>query len=255
MVLTAGGALVTMIEGTINERWSLMLPDFRVKFHADRPKWEAGRLADMADRIEEGMTIFDVGAEHGDFTALYRSWTGSPVIPVEPAAAYWPCIKATFEANGYEAPYGYFRGFAGDVDLPEVNRERWDIPGAVPGFGVYSWPREARGPVVEDPGFLHLSAHRNIHPVITLDTLADALFVPDIVVMDIEGAEWHALSGCTHLMHGGRTTFYVSVHEPTLWNWYEKTLVDIHDLCASFDYAGTELPHNGEGETFWRFNR
>lgn len=60
-------------EGLICESWPLLLPDFRVIFFKERPDWERGRLESVHERLKRGMRVYDIGAEHGDFSALYRS--------------------------------------------------------------------------------------------------------------------------------------------------------------------------------------
>lgn len=229
--------------GLINDRWPLVLPDFRVDFHAARPKWETGRLADCADLLGPGMVVYDIGAEHGDFTALYHTWVGPSVVPIEPAPAYWPCLRGTYEANGMPPPPLWFRGFAASVDNHHLHDH-----------GAHNWPRCSRGAVAADPGFLHLAHHADRVPSVTVDALAD-LLAPDALMIDVEGAEWHVLAGAARTLAARPLLVWVSVHEPTMDAWYHRTLADIADLMGGLGYEGTELSHHGEGETFWRFAR
>lgn len=241
-----------MGEGLVNGRWPLRLTPDRVEFHGARPTWEAGRLADCAERMEPGMVVYDVGAECGDFTALYRSWVGpaGDVVPVEPQPAYWPAIRAHWEANGGDAPGHWFCGFAGAETVLEPFAGRLERQG----WPQRDWPVCSEGRIQPDYGFRHLAQQADSTPQIRLDDLAERTVAPDAVVMDIEGAEWHALSGASGLLAGGRPTFWVSVHEETMLAWYLRTLDDIHTLMAGFDYVGIELVHHGEAETFWRFD-
>lgn len=236
--------MVTFAQGRICDQWEVALPDFRVEFHQVRPNWERGRLEDMASRVQPGMVIYDVGAEHGDFTALYRQWVGTnTVVPIEPASAYWPCIRGTFEANGYEPPPLSFYGFAGKGG-PRHFKE---------GISRNSWPAAANdGEVVADPGFRHLAHHHHLHPVVSVDTLAQT-YPPDILSIDVEGAEWDVLAGARRTLRSRNVLIYVSVHEPTMLDWYNKTLADLHSLMATVGYTGTLLPAHGEIETFWRY--
>lgn len=232
--------MTSFVTGRINDRWELELPDFRVEFHAVRPLWEAGRLADCDLRMQPNMRVFDVGAEHGDFTALYRSWVGPSVIPVEAAPRYWPCIRATYEANGFGHPPAAFCGFASSrtTSLEVVTS---------------GWPPEVEGEVVADPGFKHLA--QDAAPEITLDHLASFTGSPDAVVIDVEGAEYRVLEGSRRILQERHVVVWVSVHEPTMLAWYGRTLDDLHRLMGEFGYEGELLPHFGEGETFWRYER
>jgi FkbM family methyltransferase len=241
MGVVYGGEAVTFEPGLICERWKLMLPDFRVDFHAARPKWEIGRLEYMAERVQPGMAVWDIGAECGDFTALYRSW-GAEVVPIEPMPAMWPSIRQSFEANGFEPPPAWFAGFAADRTWRQLD-----------GFGRDGWPSQTIGPVVADPGFLHLAHHARTVPCTTIDDLARLVGPPDIISMDIEGAEWHALSGARQTLRERDVLVYVSVHEPTMRNWYDRGLDDLHILMREVGYEGEQLPHHGEGETFWLY--
>lgn len=242
MGMVYGGETVTeFADGLICERWPLIMPDFRVTFHAERPKWEIGRLEHMADRVDKDMVAWDVGAEHGDFTALYRTW-GAVVVPVEPAPAYWPCIRQTYEANGFGPPPACFRGFAADVS--RGGRVR-----------LGGWPPESVGPVVADPGFRHLAYHAKQIPCITLDDLAHVAPTPDVLSIDVEGAEWHVLSGAQDLLEMQPVLVYVSVHPPTMRNWYARTPADLISLMHEVGYEGSQLPHHGEAEEFWVWER
>ena len=233
--------MTTYTEGLINDRWPLSMPDFRVEFHWQRPLWESGRLASCFELMEPGMRVYDIGAEHGDFTALYKSWVGTAgdVIPIEPSPHYWPFIRGTLEANGYEDPPAItFEGFIGDTGRKRPLRNKW--------------PQAAFGEGIPDGGFRHLAQDRHT-PRTTLDHLVTNYFGADAIVIDIEGAEWHALVGARETLREFKPLVWVSVHEPTMLDWYGKKLDDIHSLMARVGYSGEELPHHGEGETFWLF--
>ncbi len=246
--------MTAMVPGKINDRWELTLPDFRAEFHARIPYWEEGRLAHMVDHIESGMTIFDVGAELGDFTSLYRSWVGDAgmVIPLEPKDAMWPTIQATWSANFTGPPDASFVGFASDITKPlqGQNSLQWSDQ---------AWPAQASGIVMNDPGFHHLVQEGGYIQQTRLDEFAHMTGIyPDAVVIDIEGAEWNALRGLGLLVEADRRPqVWVSVHQVkftpgSLASWYGKTLLDIHDLMLHlYGYKHHEqLPAHGEGEEF-----
>lgn len=238
LVQAGEGVVVAFRPGLVCARYPLVLPDFRVEFHAARETWELGRLEDVHKRLSPGMTVLDIGAESGDFTALYRSW-GASVVPVEPVPQYWPCIRRTFEANGFEPPPAWILGFAGDTTVYRDGDN-----------GCDSWPPCSDGPVVADYGFLHL-AHNDTASRWRIDSMPTPM--PDALMIDVEGAEWHALSGAEELLTSRPTLVWMSLHPVPLWEWYGKTPEDITDLMKSFGYVGTELPHYGEGEKFFRF--
>lgn len=233
---------MTFAPGLICDLWKLWLPDFRVAFHHERPDWERGRLESVHERLKPGMRVFDIGAEHGDFSALYRSW-GADVVLVEPSPPYWPCIRRTFEANGFDPPSAWFNGFAADTT-------RWRSGD----FGRVGWPWCSEGPVVADYGFRHL-AQDGETPRITIDDLADLAGAPDALMIDVEGAEWHVLSGARKVLAAGNVLVWVSVHEATMGDWYGRTPLALGAIMADLGYFATALPSHGEAEDFWLFER
>lgn len=238
--------MTEFVRGVIDEQWELMLPDFRKRFYEERPNWERGRLEHCARTFKPGMTVYDVGAEHGCMTALYRSWVGGNVVPIEPSQPYWPCIRGTYEANGYGPPPAWFVGFASDTTNLRPYRAA---------FGRGSWP-QIEGEIIPDFGFRHLAQQAMDTAQVTLDRFARwAALPPDAVVIDVEGAEGRVLAGLVNTLMERDVLVYVSVHEPTMLAWYGQTLADLHALMGSAGYSGTELPHHGEGETFWLWER
>lgn len=248
-VVSSGGAVTEYVPGVICEQWELVLPDFRRDFHRDRPNWERGRLEHCHDLMcGQEWTVYDLGAEHGDFTALYRSWLADSgdVIPVEPMAHYWPYICGTFEANDLPTPSTTFVGLVAD---DEYGKRPFET----------AWPKESEGEGVPDGGFAHLR-HNRQHSVTTIDMLA-TWEIPNAIVIDIEGAEWHALAGAGYVLAEHRPHIWCSVHDVAdgdwpgpLKGWYGKTVDDIDELMRGFDYDVTELPQMGAGERFMYYS-
>lgn len=234
-----------------------MLPD-RISFHAMRPNWEAERLACMSQRITPGMTVFDIGAESGDFTALYRSWTGptGTIVAVEPQPRYWPSIRQTWELNfGFGVPPRNVVGFASDKTVVPERGPSWTAHDeALTHLGAHGWPKCSDGTVVPDFGFKHLCQQSTECPQWRLDDLAAHLGLrPDAIVIDIEGAEWHAIQGCEGLIQpdGCRPLLYVSVHEATMFDWYGHFTGEIIKHLRFHGYREELLGWNGED--YWFF--
>lgn len=230
----------------VNGQYPINLLAHRRDFHESTPEWEAPRLAHMHAHVQPGDVIYDVGAEEGDFTALYQQWTGETgkVIPIEPQRAYWPAIRATFEINGFPPPPAWWVGFAGREDSNPHER------GYERGAEALDegWPRCTRGEIKPDFGFCHLAQQADSIPVTRLDTFADVTgLAPDVIVMDIEGAEWDALQGASGLFEALYPRLvYVSLHEPPLREWYGKEVEDVHALMAGFGYEGEFIQFDHE---------
>jgi len=245
------------VDARINDVWPLRLMPHRAEFHASRPLWEHGRLASMYEALEPGWTVYDVGAEEGDFTSLYRSWVGGQgrVVAVECSPGYWPAIRQTWEANAYPEPPACYVGFASDETAWPPYSVHWTpdieaafLPEVEPAFT--GWPICSVGEVVPDYGFRALCERKADTPQWRLDALP---FEPDAITMDVEGAEWHVLAGAERWLTDARPLVWVSVHEDNMLSAYGRTLADIHRLMDFYRYDPTELPWNGEGERFWLY--
>lgn len=240
------------VPSKINDRFDLNMTPDRHEFHSKRPGWERERVDSCADLMKPGMIVYDLGAESGDFTAWYHLLVGEygTVVPVEPSPPYWPSIRAHWEGNNLPPLRGWFPGFASFDDglVPEVQDERYRtiFPG---GDG---WPLASHGPVIPDFGFRHLAQQAHHTPRLSLDTMVEHVgLIPDAIVMDIEGAELMALMGANRLLLERKPIMWVSVHQPTMLDWYNHTLDELLTYMASVGYGGIKL---GEGsEEYWLF--
>ena len=163
--------MTKIVDTLINDRYPLRVTADRHDFHRVRPEWESKRLESCVELMEPGMTVYDLGAESGDFTALYRSWVGPSglVVAVEPSPPYWPSIRQTWEANDFGPPPAWFSGFVSDVTdltppLDEMADQREND-----GTG---WPQSSNGDVIPDFGFRHLCQQADSTPQVTIDDLA-----------------------------------------------------------------------------------
>lgn len=232
-----------MEAGRINDRWPLRMTPDRVTFHADRPSWEAAHLDSMHHHLDAGAVVYDVGAECGDFTALYGSW-GCEVVAVEPSPGYWPAIKAHWEAN-VEGRHllAAIPGFAGAA----LEHDPLAYVGG-------SWPGAAKGKVVPDYGFRHLAQHTGTIPVVTVDHLASLVGPPTAVTIDVEGAEYRVLQGASQVLAEHQPLLWVSVHKDAPWmaaHYPGEGLAAIAAYLDGFGYRGELLAD--EHEAHWLF--
>jgi FkbM family methyltransferase len=269
-----------MLPTTINDRWTLLLPEHR---HArtEWPVWEKERLAAMHDVIApqtmreqlyrfcydaEGPVVdppelprhvvFDIGAEEGDFPALWASW-GADVVMVEPNPKVWPNIRAIFDANGLrDRVRGCHVGFAGDEwragswnPQPGGNDDRPDDV-----CGDCGWPRCAHGPVIGDHGFLVLPERPEV-PVTTIDTLAADYGDPTVITIDVEGAELTVLRGAHVTLKEARPVVFVSIHLDLPWideKYPGDTEERVYAYMNGLGYVGTELAVDHEKHVEFR---
>ncbi len=237
----------------------LALPDWRVEHWTTNPTWEEAHLASMHANLREGMVVYDVGAELGDFTALFAKWVGpqrwsavtsdgrttrresveaSGVVPVEPCAWYWPAIRETFEANSLPRPLGSFHGFAADETAYEESPRR-------------PWPNAARNAYDGMQGFANLSERPDLGRI-TLDDLARTVRrAPDAITVDVEGAEIKVVLGMKGLLRSQRPLLWVSVHAECMARDWNVSVETFDALLESFDYTGVCLERSHEDCWFY----
>lgn len=233
-----------MLPTLINGRWELRLPEHR---HArpEWPWWEATRLAAMRHVIRSSDVVFDIGAEEGDFPALFASW-GASVVCFEPNDRVWPNIRAIFQANDLRL-YGWFRGFASD-DVANV--QLGPMSGDI-GHG-FAWPPCADGPVIGDHGFQTIPEYPDV-PRITVDAYCAATgHRPDVLTLDVEGAEFRVLSGARDTLVTWRPVVFASIHPEFMRDTYGDTPAHIETLMADVGYESRFLCRDHEEHwVFW----
>ncbi len=252
--------MAKMIETWLNDRWPLLLPEHR----AARPEWyywEAGRLASMwhhlghstpmhvstdlggraimqVPDLEPREVVYDIGAEEGDFPALFSSW-GCDVVLFEPNDRVWPNIKAIWEANQLRPPLAVVPAFVGAEPRGDVLVSTWE-PG-----GIAGWPDWADGDVIHDHGFKTMPEYPEI-PVVTIDEMVNAFDTPPptALTLDVEGAEYEVLLGARSVLQEHKPKVWVSIHDEFASEQYGRGNVygDIRRLFADCGY-----PDDGRG--------
>lgn len=248
MITTPINGTPQMIPTLINGRWTLLLPEHRAH-RPEWPWWEATRLAAMSHFIKPGDIVVDVGAEEGDFPALFAQW-GADVILIEPNPLVWPNIKAIFEANDLVSKYqGGFVGFASDQNAEPTRKGLDQIAPTLTihdaSLGPHEWPACANGPLIGDHGFRHLAQETDTTPQATIDAIVSYIPVTHIT-MDIEGSELVALRGAVNTMRNYRPYVWVSIHPDPLKDFYCQNPEEVYSLMASLDYKRVFLTFDHE---------
>jgi len=222
----------------VNDSWTIRLPSHRaIQYLQDSTGWERARLAAMHDVITPTSVVYDVGAEQGDMTGLMAQWAPEgALVAIEPNPWVWPCIKAIFDENDLTPPAATFVGFCGERPQPPTNPD-----GVRRGF-FRGWPECATGVIDPAAGFAHLAQETDVVPTTTVDELvARTGLVPDVITMDVEGAEWFVLRGATRTLAQHRPTVFVSVHEAFLADFFGQCPADVDRLMAKAGYDGELL--------------
>lgn len=219
--------MAELVEIMVNGRWPLKLLAHRAA-RPEWPTWEAERLALTHSLVSVGTMVWEVGAEEGDYPALYATW-GARVVMVEPNPYVWAQIKIHWEANTGSDPAALVVGLASDV----TQHVETDYP---QGFRTDGWPEVAYGEIRPEHGFRHIWEHAGVSPQFRLDALG--LPVPELICMDIEGGELHALRGMEKTLREHRPDLIVSIHPEFLRDLYGYSTVDVDEFMRSVGYEG-----------------
>lgn len=230
----------TIVEALVCGHWTLKLPDYRA-YRRGRAWHEAARLHALFAAVHPGDVVYEVGAEEGDYAALFTTW-GAKVVLVEPNPWCWPSIKASMDANGTR-PWAWLQGFLADRAWKADTGERF----VEPRFGrAPEWPPSADEPLIAEHGFQHIAEHGLVTGAWTLDQLAARAGQPQVVSIDVEGGELHVLKGARKTLTEQKPVVFVSIHPPFLRDLYDTDPAEVHDLMAAHGYEGIHLATDHE---------
>ena len=245
--------MTEMIDTLISDRWTIKLPDHRANRFTDDgtplwPTWEKERIAAMHDAVNPGDTVLDIGTEEGDISALLATWVGDEgeICLFEPNPKVWPNIRAIWESNGLKIPKSFWVGFASDVDdftPPNLNIDMSIVDG---------WPKCAYGPLIGDHGFRHLAQEADATPQIKIDSFCSRnSVIPNLITMDIEGAELNALHGAREVLTKHKPLVFVSVHPEFMRELYGVGREQVLSFMKSLGYDAELLAT--DHEEHWMF--
>jgi FkbM family methyltransferase len=195
----------------------------------------------MAHHLEPGMTLFDVGAEHGWMSLLGADMVGPEnMVLIEPTDLFWPNIKATWERNYNTPPKGCFDVLVSDKTTKQGPR----------GCG---WPAYSDGPLIDRNSYRYIWDNESDPvPEMTLDDLVERSgIVPDALTIDVEGAEHLVLNGATQTLLDHRPLVWISIHPDLMLKHYDALDSEVHEFMSVIGYHGQHLAD--DHESHWLF--
>lgn len=180
--------------------------------------------------VKPGDVVWDIGANQGilAFLAAHRVGQTGAVYALEADPPYADMIFAS--AQGLPAGY---------ADVTVLCAAIWDRPSLVD-FAI-SAKGHARNRIdTQDTPKDYQVAVRKSVATVTADFLSAHWRAPDFVKIDVEGAEFEALSGATTLLSEQRPVFYVEVSD--------SNAEGVTDLFRRHDYKISKLRLDGSEE-------
>lgn len=226
----------------INNKFELYLPEHR----ADRPEWQTGweveRIDAMISSLQPGSVIFDIGTEEGDMSALLAKYGESEIVVFEPNPLVWPNIRAIFEANKLRIK-DYFVGFASNETIltpPEIEK-------IIAEPARDGWPACAYGELIGNHGFRNISERTHDTPSLKVDDYVNKTgILPDIITIDVEGAEFLVLQGAEQVLKEQYVEVFVSIHPEVMFSQYGTYTSDIIGFMHKLGYTEEFLAFDHE---------
>ena len=160
-------------------------------------RMEPEQTAAMVQEIRPGQTFFDIGANVGYYSILASRLVG----PAGKIASFEPLVRNLAYLHRH-------------VELNHAGNVRL-LPFALSSentiLSFSTGPNSAMG-------HLELNGGGDVLvPTITLDEIAERLgLIPDVMKMDVEGAEMEVFRGAERVLSEARPTIFLSTHSPEL---------------------------------------
>jgi FkbM family methyltransferase len=212
-------------------------------------RWGEGLNAAFVQCIDEckgARCVFDVGAHVGFVSLPMSQAIGSRgrVIAFEPAEANLNLLRRHLHLNSID-------------NVEVVEALVGDTPGEHVAFFELAEPSGMNSLVVKKGSLTYRQSSRS---AISIDGFCrDNGLAPDVMKIDVEGAELKVLRGATETLARHRPRLFLSVHPPEL-SLLGESVKEVEDLLASLHYEfftedGAQTQHLSKGEFFVRPNQ
>jgi FkbM family methyltransferase len=188
--------------------------------------WNAEEYTALKHDTRVGATVLDIGANVGAYTLLFASWVGETgrVYAFEPAAASRAGLERHLSLNGLSARV---------TVRPEAISDR---TGSVSFLDA--------GTHGDNRIVATATGRTTDVPSLSIDEFCEAHGLsPDVIKIDIEGAELSALRGArrTIARRGAALSLFVELH-PAIWPWVGVTRSGIEEELRGQRLAVEPLP-------------
>ena len=173
----------------------------------------------LASFLAPGKVFYDIGANGGYLSLLGASIVGvtGKVVSFEPHPETARLIRRQLRINGVEQVDVVIAAVSSRIGVAEFNDDTVSVMAAL-----------------ADTQPDHKSRFKIWVKTTTIDEEIQARPAPDVVKIDVEGAELQVLRGATKLLREKRPVLLVEIHSPTIAVEYDR-------LMANFGYSSWSL--------------
>jgi len=205
--------------------------------------WERERVEHMIVNLKKGMTFFDIGTEQGWCNLAYAHIVGPEnMVLIEPTPEFWANIYQLWYKNFDKDPKGFYAGLIGDKTTDTRSAELFN-----------TWGEKYKDAIIDRNKYIYLHENTENIPAITIDDYVKKTgIVPDVIIMDIEGAELLALEGAVKTLLQNDIHLYVSIHDDLAKENYDVEPGDVVDYMRDLGYNAEHLGTDHEAHWYFR---
>lgn len=225
-------------------------------FNADMAhRYEPQNFQSVRETLKPGDIVYDVGAYDGITSAILAEIVGPEnVVIIEPGEMNWATIKAYWDAHGFAPPRATFAGFADEHDKPYLSPlsvvHRGEFPPEALQFPVSDHEEGLNFRFLNDRNTSEAAAR----PSLRLDTISPIAGMPAGIVMDVEGAEFHALAGAINILEFSHCPVWVSIHPEFMKQRFGHDELWLHQFMFDRGYTGAMLSTYQEQHWLFKAN-
>jgi FkbM family methyltransferase len=159
--------------------------------------------------VREGMTVFNAGANIGFHAVILARLVGPSgrVVCFEPFPASAAAVRRNLALNGFTDRAVVVESAVSDSEGEAALK----VEGGIAEFSI------AKGKTTD-------ASQELVVTTVTIDAAASRMgLVPEVITLDIEGAEVDALRGASHVTAQHKPTFIIELH------WLQRELFDFFD--------------------------
>lgn len=203
--------------------------------------WEAERIYSMRKHLKQGDIFFDIGTEQGWCNLVYAQIVGGEnMVLIEPTKEFWSNIKTLWEKNRDDRPLAFYDGLFSNI----TNDDR-------KAFNHY--PESSYGDLIDRNKYQYIHENTDGVPEMRLDDfVARTGIVPNVLNIDVEGAELLVLKGAEQTLKTHKPKIYLSIHDDLGRKDYQTTPDDTINFLTELGYKGTHLATNHEAHWYFR---